>query len=266
MDSPTVLLTNDDGIDSPGLIALHEGLTDLVDVVVVAPASDQSAVGRSISGEVDVTDRDRGYAVAGTPADCIVAGLESFVPDAKLVISGCNRGANLGRYVVGRSGTVGAALEAAFFDVPAIAVSQYVAMSGDITWADHELPREAYREAIQATRYLVEHALHGELFSSYDVLNVNLPDANQPVQGMRVTRPSTAYDMAAEREGDRMTLVDQVWERMAQGEVSEPEGTDRQAIQQGYVSLTPLTAPQATEGGSALRNLAADYKGNQRPS
>ena len=117
-----VLLTNDDGIDETGLRALHEALSGVAEVTVVAPADDQSAVGRSLSSRVAVDRRETGYAVHGTPADCVVAGLQSLAPDVDLVVSGCNRGANLGQYTLGRSGTVSAAVEAAFFECPAIAV------------------------------------------------------------------------------------------------------------------------------------------------
>jgi 5'-nucleotidase len=94
-----VLLTNDDGIDAGGIRALYETLSSIeeVSVTVVAPATDQSAVGRALSHEVDVETHELGYVVHGTPTDCIVAAvgaLDDLDPD--LVVAGCNRGANLG--------------------------------------------------------------------------------------------------------------------------------------------------------------------------
>jgi 5'-nucleotidase len=110
MDEPSILLTNDDGIESAGLRALYDVLTGVGDVTVVAPAEDQSAVGRSLSHDVTVREHDLGYAIEGTPADCSVAGLGSLAPDTDIVVAGCNQGANLGSYVLGRSGTVSAAV------------------------------------------------------------------------------------------------------------------------------------------------------------
>lgn len=126
MSVERVLLTNDDGIDAVGLRALYDGLSADYDVVTVAPTGDRSSAGRALSDGVDIADHELGYAVDGTPVDCVVAGLDALVPDADVVVAGCNKGANLGAYTLGRSGTVSAAVEAAFFDVPAVATSMYV--------------------------------------------------------------------------------------------------------------------------------------------
>ena len=79
-DSHSVLLTNDDGIDAVGLRSLYDALDEYADVTVVAPADDQSAVGRQLSNDVAVREHDLGYAIDGTPADCVVAGLEALCP------------------------------------------------------------------------------------------------------------------------------------------------------------------------------------------
>jgi len=120
-----VLLTNDDGVDSPGLDALRDALSTLGKVTVVAPATDQSGVGRARSRTVGITDHDDAIAVAGTPADCVAYGLRGLDHEFDLVVSGCNHGPSIGAYVLGRSGTVGAAMEAGFLGVPAVAVSAY---------------------------------------------------------------------------------------------------------------------------------------------
>jgi 5'-nucleotidase len=259
MDEPVILLTNDDGIDSPGFRALYDALAAVGDVRAVAPAADQSAVGRSISDSATVVEHELGYALRGTPADCVVAGLESLVTDADLVVSGCNDGANLGAYVLGRSGTVSAAVEAAFFGVPAIAVSQYVAVPEDVTFVDHEVPREAYDRAADVTRYLAERAVEAGVFDECDLLNVNVPDPDTAVRGMRVTEPSHVYDMTAEHDDGTVTLTDRIWERMASGDVPDPEGSDRRAVVDGYVSVSPLAAPHTTSHHDALDDLAASY-------
>lgn len=143
---PHILLTNDDGIDAPGIRALHDALSAVGTVTVVAPDRNRSAVGRSLSygrtrssrddddfsldletdsftSPVPHTDHELGYAVDGTPCDCAIVGTNGLEPQPDIVVSGCNSGANLGAYVFSRSGTVSAAMEAAFLGTPSIAVS-----------------------------------------------------------------------------------------------------------------------------------------------
>jgi len=263
MDDPDVLLTNDDGIDSVGLRVLYDALSDLGNVTVVAPANDQSAVGRSMSAEAVVRDHELGYAVAGTPADCVVAGVETLCERPDLVVSGCNRGANLGAYVLGRSGTVSAAVEAAFFDVPAISVSLYVRTPEDITFAEFDLDPADYAEARRATRYLADHAVDVGVFDQADYLNVNVPrPADREDDGpapMRITRPSEAYGMTAIQDGERIRLHDGMWERMASGDLSDGPETDRRAVVDGAVSVSPLTAPHTVEGHDVLDALAETF-------
>ncbi|MEF8852778.1 MAG: 5'/3'-nucleotidase SurE [Haloarculaceae archaeon] len=259
MDEPSILLTNDDGIESHGLGAVYDALGDVGDVTVVAPADDKSAVGRSLSHEVAVHDHVLGYSIEGTPADCVVAGLESLVPETDLVVAGCNRGANLGAYVLGRSGTVSAAVEAAFFDVPAIAVSMYVPVGEDTAYADTEVDRGSYAEAARATRYLAEHADGAGVFDHADYLNLNAPVAQWGPAEMAVTHPSEVYMMTADRNGGDVVLRDRIWERMETGDIPDPEGTDRRAVVDGKVSVSPLTAPHTTRHHDALDELAAGY-------
>jgi 5'-nucleotidase len=252
-----VLLTNDDGIDSPGFRALYDALDGVADVTAVAPANDQSAVGRAMSDEVVVEEHELGYAIQGTPADCVVAGLEAIGPYPDMVIAGCNTGANIGAYVLGRSGTVSAAVEAAFCGIPAMAVSLYI--------PEDQWPRETvgddYREARRVTRYLVENAMDTGVFQQAEYLNVNAPlppDGDEPAP-MEITRPSTVYEMDATHNGGSITIHDRSWDAMARGDIDDPEGTDRRAIVEGRVSVSPLTAPHTTERHDALDALAEDY-------
>ena len=256
-----VLLTNDDGVDAVGIRALYDALAGDDEVTVVAPADDQSAVGRQLSHEVELRDHELGYAVEGTPADCVVAGLEALELDPELVVAGCNRGANLGEYVLGRSGTVSAAVEAAFFGVPAVAASVYFP-AGDIDFADHDPEPADFAEAARAVSYLVEHAPDAGVFEHADYLNVNAP---LPSGGghapMEITRPSHAYDMDAERNGGSVRIHDRIWERMADGDIPDPAGSDRRAVVEGRVSVSPLTAPHTTTQHGALDGLAETYEG-----
>ena len=253
-----ILLTNDDGIDSAGIRALYDALSEIGDVLTVAPAADQSAVGRVLSEEVRVEEHELGYAIEGTPADCVVAGLEAIGPYPDIVVAGCNEGANLGAYVLGRSGTVSAAVEAAFFGLPAIAVSVYLPKG--------EYPREVapaeFRHAAAATRYLTEHAEPAGVFEVAEYLNINAPLASpdDDPAPLAVTRPSHTHAMDADRNGDgTITLHDRIWDLMAAGDLDESIETDRGAVLDGRVSVSPLTAPHSTERHEALDALVETY-------
>ena len=262
MDEPHVLLTNDDGIDAVGFRALYDALTEFAEVTAVAPKADRSAVGRAMSHEVEVEEHELGYAIHGTPADCTVVGLEALCPGVDLVVAGCNTGANLGAYVLGRSGTVSAAVEAAFFDVPAIATSLYVP-GGDGEWRHAADSPRHYRNATVATAYLVKHAHGAGVFDQAEYLNVNAPihEEGDNLADLEVTEPSTLYDMRAERDGGRISLTDNVWARMRDDDLPDPQGTDRRAVVEGRVSVSPLTAPHTTRHHEALDALAETYLG-----
>jgi len=264
MDEPDILMTNDDGIEATGLRALRDGLASVGDVTVVAPADDQSAVGRALSGSVTVRERDLGYEIDGTPADCVVAGLEALAPGTDLVVAGCNRGANIGAYNLGRSGTVSAAVEATFFGVPALAVSLYVPVAENTAYDDVDVDADRYAEAVRTARYLAAHALGAGVFDQADYLNVNAPVAGQATGEMAVTRPSRVHEMDAFREGETVSLVDNIWGMMASGDIPDPEGTDRRAIVEGRVSVSPLTAPHTTEHHEALDGLVEAYPSDSR--
>jgi 5'-nucleotidase len=257
-DTPEILLTNDDGIDSTGIRALYDTLTERANVTVVAPADDKSACGRALSHAVDVYEHELGYAVEGTPADCVVAGLAELGPDPDLVVAGCNKGANLGEYVLGRSGTISAAVEAAFFDVPAIATSLYVPV--DET-PFHEVTTEAadYEEAARVTAYLVEHALDTPLFENNAYLNVNVPLPGAEPAPIEITQPSKRYEMDANRDGDVIHLTDRVWESLDPETLPDPEGTDRRAVVEGRISVSPLAAPHTANHHDELEALAEAY-------
>ncbi|WP_312909325.1 5'/3'-nucleotidase SurE [Natronosalvus caseinilyticus] len=263
-DDLEILLTNDDGIDSPGLRALYDELSALGTVTTVAPATDQSAIGRALSSDVDVEEHDLGYAVHGTPADCVVAGLSELCPtDPDLVVSGCNKGANLGEYVLGRSGTVSAAVEAAFFDVPAIAASMYVP-TGDLAFTDVQTTPEDYVLAADATRYLAERGLEFGVFETVAYLNVNAPMPDGATDSvdlapLELTRPSKRYEMDASRHETGVTLHDRVWEEMDPDVIPDPEGTDRRAVAEGRISVSPLTAPHTVADPDSLSELVASY-------
>lgn len=160
------IITNDDGIDAPGLEVLASILREKGDVVVIAPSEERSGVGHAVTSKLPLHLKPAGenrYSVSGTPADCTRVGLKHLVPDADWVISGINPGANLGSDIY-NSGTVAAAREAAMLGVPAMAVSQYIARGHGIDW--------------EATRFhaaAVIDALMAEPLPSGHFWNVNLP-------------------------------------------------------------------------------------------
>ena len=257
MTDRNILLTNDDGIDAPGLASLREELTALGDVTVVAPHENQSGVGRARNSAAVRHDHPWGYSLEGTPADCVAYALRGLDTEFDAVVSGVNDGPNAGNYVVGRSGTVGAGIEAAFLGVPAVAVSAYHAVDF------FPQPPEEYEFArpARAGVALLERALAADTFDDVDLLNVNAPvDAPEP--DARITRPTADYDLrvghdadAVERDlGDDQTAVrldDAVWpdtegfenpfplaDRHAE---RYPHGSDRRAMVEGEVSVSPLS-------------------------
>lgn len=145
-----IVLTNDDGIDEPGLAALARVCSALGDVIVVAPTAPHSGVSHRVTESViAVAERSRGwYAVDGTPADCARVALHDICPDADWLVAGINAGANVGVDVY-VSGTVAAAREAAIHGRPAIAVSQYIRRFSTIDWRRTErLAAPVIRRAI----------------------------------------------------------------------------------------------------------------------
>lgn len=257
MDEPLeIVLTNDDGIDSPGLHAAVETLSSFGDVTVVAPAEDQSAVGRAMSSKAAITEHDLGYAIGGTPADCVVAALGELVPDPDLVVSGCNRGANLGVYGMGRSGTVGGAIEASFFGVPAVAASLYIPTNEG--YRRRDVDQSDYDAVTDALAYLVER-VDRTVFDEIDYLNLNAPIAEHSPSTMRLTTPSPTYDMDAALDGDTVDLRDRIWDRMSTDDLDEHPGTDRRAILDGEISVSALRVPHESATTPELDGLVEAF-------
>jgi len=278
MSKPHVLLTNDDGIDAPGLATLYEELTGVAKVTVVAPAENQSGVGRTRTHRTTREDHPWGHAITGTPADCVAYGLGGLDAEFDLVVSGCNHGPNAGNYVVGRSGTVGACIEAAFLDTPGIAVSAYHGQDFFVSPPeDYDFGRPA-----RVTRELVVRALSAAVFDHADILNVNAP-VDVPDSPMRLTEPHHDYSVRVEHDADPadggleaelghegdIALRDVVWPGVvgwenpfpADGEYREkyPVGTDRRALVEGEVSVSPLTAPAVAADTAALEGVVEDF-------
>lgn len=246
MGEATIVVTNDDGIESHGLRRLVAALEPLGEVVAVAPAANQSAVGRSIEARATVESHPLGYAVHGSPATCVVAAATGLDLEPALVVSGVNKGANLGGPMLGRSGTVGAAVEAAYLGYPAIAVSTYVPFER-LQGAFHEFtpdPAE-YAPAASVAGHLAERLLEGVPLDGADYLNVNAPlaaDLVEPV--VHVTAPADGYHTVADRDGDQLSLRDRQFELIHTGDLDPSHDTDRGALAAGQISVSPLCLPE----------------------
>lgn len=232
-----ILVSNDDGIDSPLIAVLKEGLEAIPDaeVVVVAPRTNQSGASQSSLGEdmrVEQIHRDGelfGYGVYGRPADAVRIGLKVLGADDPfdLVVSGINRGANVGD-VSHLSGTVGAAMEGLYQGLPAIAVSQ------DVQGVDTEA----------SARFMVQviSKLRDEGLPDGVMLSINIPSGE--IKGVHVKPMGDSYLNVANyslAEGDGATeSVNSVYAREPLIEASQDESTDTWSYQQGYISITPL--------------------------
>jgi 5'-nucleotidase len=270
-----VLLTNDDGVGAAGLAALYEELRAVADVTVVAPSENQSGVGRARSRAVDVDDHEWGYAVHGTPADCVAYALRAIEDDFDLVVSGCNHGPNCGEYIMGHSGTVGAAVEAAYLGVPAVAVSAYHR-------EEFFPPAEfTFETPARLTRLLAEHVLDGADGGGdarADLVDADLFSVNAPVDadgcGLRLTEPLADYgvDVREASREEREThdgdwrLESDFWARLDQPgqhptleQVADsyPAWSDRAAVVDGDVSVSPLRVPQTPVHSERLDDLVA---------
>jgi 5'-nucleotidase len=264
VSAPHFLLTNDDGIDAPGLRAMHRALSEVGDVTVLAPIEEQSALGRALAYErtveepenelddefafkVPYEEHELGYAVIGTACDCAIVGADGF--DVDMVVAGCNPGTNLGLHALGRSSTVGAVIEAALLDMPAMAVSAAVPDGLDPTV-------ETFDEAALLAADLAVYALESEVFDAVDYLNLNVPE--QPSDcGIALTEPDEAYRMEGAVHGDEFHLYDHVSKRMAADDLSPPSGSDRRGIVEGKCSLSPLSVPYEPADASVLEEYVA---------
>jgi 5'-nucleotidase len=249
-----ILLTNDDGVYAPGLAALEREMSVLGEVVVVAPATEQSGVGHSITYLTPLIvkevfrnegglegERRYGWAVEGSPADCVKIGILQFCarqPD--LVISGINGGLNAGINVL-YSGTVAAAIEGAFFGVTSVAVS--------LEYDEHARFDKAARLAREIVRRILE-----QKGTEPQLYNLNIPTAalsGTPevcVVPMHVTRYGDTFEKRQDPWGR-----DYFWLKGGPSPFVTGHETDLSALAKGKVAITPLDYDMTRQ--SALANM-----------
>jgi 5'-nucleotidase len=232
---PRILVTNDDGINAPGLRILERVARTLsTDVWVVAPETNQSGASHSLTMHRPLRIRKvsrRRFAIDGTPTDCVLLALQTVIKSGPvdLVLSGINHGANLGEDVT-YSGTIAAAMEATLFNVPAIALSQGCRNGHPVKWATAE------QHAPDVISRLV-----GKNWQKDLLINVNFPDCMAAsIKGMQVTAQGKRKlgDELLERIDPRGQPY--VWIGGLRVEEAYLDGTDLQAVADGYISVTPI--------------------------
>ena len=235
-----ILLTNDDGIYAPGLTALENELRQWGNVTVTAPMTEQSGVGHSITYLTPLIaheifdrpgqqgDRRRGWAVEGSPADCVKLGVAEFCEERPdLVVSGINAGLNAGINVL-YSGTVAAAIEGAFYDITSVAVS--------LEWDEHM----QFDRAAQIARQLIQQIVEDRP-ADCRLFNLNIPtDAIKDTPEVRLVPAGLhRYGEYFERRQDPRGR-NYYWATGNPKPELGPVETDLTALRSGHVTLTPL--------------------------
>jgi 5'-nucleotidase len=248
LEEPLIIVTNDDGIHSAGLRAAVEALTPLGELLIVAPDRQWSGAGRSmplnvtssskmVDYEAPGGERLRAYAVDATPAICIVyAMLELIERPPAIVVSGINFGENVSTEIT-ISGTVGAALEAATFHVPALAVSLAMAVENHLAGDD----AEDYAAAKAYTRRFADILINRTMPFDVDVLSINLPQsatADTPWQLTRLSRHRYFVPTRAEGGGENQRPGYRLMDSPENAEI----GSDIWCLHSANeVSVTPLS-------------------------
>ncbi|MHB1400333.1 MAG: 5'/3'-nucleotidase SurE [Trichloromonadaceae bacterium] len=225
-----ILVTNDDGIHSPGILSLAEALKPLGRVVVVAPDRERSAVGHALTLHAPLRAeeiREGYFAISGTPTDCVNLGIHGLLRERpSLVVSGINRGGNMGDDIT-YSGTVSAAMEATLMGVPAFAISL---TGGPFAAVDFAPAAEV---ALKVASTVLQQGLPADTF-----LNINVPRGVP--RGMSLTRQGKRRydDVIVEKRDPRGRSY--YWIGGGDMQFEDLPGTDLHAVNQGLVSVTPL--------------------------
>ncbi|WP_028488337.1 5'/3'-nucleotidase SurE [Thiothrix lacustris] len=230
-----ILLSNDDGVNAPGINRLREALITVANVITVAPDQDCSGASNSLTlrNPLRLTQHEEQvYSVNGTPTDCVHLGLGLYANDPDMVISGINAGANMGDDVL-YSGTVAAAMEGRFLGYPALAVS--------LVARDHA-PLVHFDTAAKVVLYLLPH-VNAYPDTSHMILNINVPDVPwDQLKGFCVTRLGNRHRSEPVVRTTDPRGREIFWIGPPGDAADAGEGTDFHAVQEGYVSITPIHA------------------------
>lgn len=231
-----ILVTNDDGIDSPGIAALAEAMSRLGDVFISAPDRQQSAVGHSLTisqtlrvHQVKREYAQKAYAINGTPSDCVKMALSVLMDETPdLVVSGINHGQNTAINIL-YSGTVAAATEGLLFNLPSIAFSL----------ASHDLKRDLFAASEYAYR-IAKNVLESKPQKGV-LLNVNVPVLQlDEIKGIKVVPASNSYwEDTYERREDPFGR-EYFWFSGEYHVAEDGPDTDDNALRDGYVAITPV--------------------------
>jgi len=231
-----ILVTNDDGVNSPGLLSLFNAMKQLGDAHIVAPDRERSAASRSLTMHRPLKAeqlRKHVYSVNGTPTDCVAIGINKILSEKpSLVVSGINKGANLGDDIF-YSGTVSAAMESTIMGIPSMAISLVIEKQSGKAPLYFET---SAKTAVDIARYILKNSLPSDT-----LLNINVPNVTMnKIKGIKFTRQGKrVYDNAVhdilDPHGNQ-----QYW--IGGGEPSWEKGadTDIKAIESGYISITPI--------------------------
>lgn len=235
-----ILVTNDDGVYAPGILILAQALSEVGDVTIFAPRENQSAAGHRKTlrtplraDKVTLPDGTSAFATDGSPADCVALAKLGLVDTVDLVVSGINNTWNLGQDLT-YSGTVTAAMEAAVWGLPALAVSV------------NRHPEPNLEVAAKFTARLAREVMARGL-PRHTLLNVNVPDGTP--KGVKITRQGTRVyrDELVSREDPYGRAYYWIGGDVPTG-LPEEEGSDFWAVTSGYVSITPVNLDMTQHG------------------
>jgi 5'-nucleotidase len=231
---PAILVTNDDGVHSPGLLSLYNSMKQLGDAYVIAPDRERSAVSHALTMHRPLRVerlREHVYSMNGTPTDCVAIGINKILPERPaFVVSGINKGANLGDDIT-YSGTVSAAIESTIMGIPSFAVSLVITEKASSLNLD-----TASKIALEVGRYILDNSL------PYDtLLNVNVPNIPaRDIAGIKLTRQGKRiYDNSIQETFDPHGEK-HYWIGGGRPFWEHGEDTDIQAIQDNHISITPI--------------------------
>jgi 5'-nucleotidase len=235
---PLILVTNDDGISSPGIKILAKALKEIGDVYVVAPETEQSAVAHALTLHRPLKSLkvgNRTYCVNGTPTDCVIIGVNKILPQKPdIIVSGINNGGNLGDNIT-YSGTVAAAMEGTLLGIPSLAFSLALAENGNFA---HAHISSKFRIAAEHARGLTTQTLKMGLPDD-TLLNINIPDVKE-IRGIKITKQGKlVYDNAIKDLQDPRGK-ECFWIGGGIPQWESGDNTDLDAVQNGYISVTPV--------------------------